>query len=83
MKFTITVDMHWRWVPHFLGMLKRMEFLGNIGASRDIIFYSDGDGDFRPKFSWDGQDLPPPADPARNPDPEGGVNDRPAHYDAG
>lgn len=41
-----------RWVPHFLGMLKRMEYLGRIGSSRKVTFYSDGDGDFRPAFTW-------------------------------
>jgi len=57
MKLTIEVDMKDRWVPVFLSMLRKMEYLGNIGASRKISFYSDGDGDFRPKFSWD-ENLP-------------------------
>lgn len=39
-----------RWIPSFLGMLKYMEQLGDLGASRVAAFYSDGDGDFRPKF---------------------------------
>lgn len=51
-KFTIQVEMKDRWVPHFLSMLKYMEHLGNLGGSRHITFYSDGDGDFRPKFDW-------------------------------
>jgi hypothetical protein len=50
--FTITCTMKERWIPHFLGMLKKMEYLGNIGASRAVTIYADGDGDFRPKFSW-------------------------------
>ena len=41
-----------RWVPHFLAMLKYMQFLGNVGASRKVSIYADGDGDFRPKFKW-------------------------------
>jgi len=41
-----------RWVPHFLAMLKYMQFLGNIGSSRKVSLYADGDGDFRPKFKW-------------------------------
>ena len=45
-----------RWVPHFLGMLQYMEQLGGLGGSRKVTFYSDGDGDFRPKFSVD--DIP-------------------------
>lgn len=51
--FTITVTMKRRWIPHFLAMLKYMEQLGNLGGSRLVSLYSDGDGDFRPKFNWD------------------------------
>ena len=57
MKFTIEVDMPDRWVPQFLGMLKYMQVLGALGGSREIKFYSDGDGDFRPTFEWD-EELP-------------------------
>jgi hypothetical protein len=46
-----------RWVPFFLGMLKRMEYLGGIGSSRNVILFSDGDGDFRPKFTFDPKAL--------------------------
>lgn len=42
-----------RWVPHFLGFLKRLESLGKMGASRATAIYADGDGDFQPKFTWD------------------------------
>ena len=42
-----------RWVPHFLAMLKYMENLGQVGSSRAVGIYADGDGDFRPKFYWD------------------------------
>ena len=52
-EFTIKVKMNKRWIPHFLGMLKYMQKLGGIGASRELTFYSDGDGDFNPKFEWD------------------------------
>lgn len=62
--FTITVTMKDRWIPHFLGMLKKMEYCGGIGASRPIGIYSDGDGDFRPKFVWD-KSLPEPARPLK------------------
>ena len=51
--FTLTVTMGARWVPHFLGMLRYMQHLGNIGSSRRVSLYADGDGDFRPKFAWD------------------------------
>ena len=52
MKFTIQCEMKARWVPHFLAMLKYMQLLGNVGASRKVSIYADGDGDFRPKFKW-------------------------------
>jgi hypothetical protein len=57
MKFTIEVEMKDRWVPHFLGMLRYMQNLGNLGGSRMVSFYADGDGDFQPKFTWN-EDLP-------------------------
>ena len=50
-KFTISVKMSERWIPSFISMLKYMEHLGNIGSSKTVSFYSDGDGDFRPVFS--------------------------------
>ncbi len=52
MKFIIEVEMKDRWVPHFLAMLKYMQYLGGVGSSRLVSFMSDGDGDFRPKFKW-------------------------------
>ncbi len=52
-EFNITVTMKENWIPHFLAMLKRMEYLGNIGSSRDVTLFSDGDGNFRPKFVFD------------------------------
>ena len=51
--FTIDVELEERWVPHFLAMLKYMQYLGGVGASRMVSFYADGDGDFHPKFRWD------------------------------
>lgn len=51
--FTITATMEERWVNHFLTFLKHLEFLGEMGMSRTIAFYSDGDGDFRPKFEFE------------------------------
>jgi hypothetical protein len=48
--FTLECTMKQRWVPHFLSMLSYMEYLGNVGSSRKVTLYSDGDGDFRPKF---------------------------------
>ena len=52
MKFTIQCEMKDRWVPHFLAMLRYMQQLGNLGGSREVALYADGDGDFRPKFKW-------------------------------
>lgn len=50
--FTITCTMRERWIPHFLGALKQMQRLGQIGSSRDVTIHADGDGDFRPRFIW-------------------------------
>lgn len=49
---TITMTCSERWIPYVLSMLKHMEYLGNIGSSRWVAIVSDGDGDFRPKFSF-------------------------------
>lgn len=49
----ITATMNERWVNDFCSMLKYMESCGNIGHSAIVGFYSDGDGDFRPKFEFD------------------------------
>jgi len=61
-EFTIKCKMNERWIPQFLGMLKLMERLGGLGGSRLVSFYSDGDGDYRPKFEWD-ETLSEPASP--------------------
>lgn len=50
---TIKAKMEERWVPPFLTMLAYMQHLGDVGSSREVGLYSDGDGDFRPKFSFD------------------------------
>ena len=63
-EFTIKCRMSERWIPCFLGMLKAMERLGGLGGSRWVRFYSDGDGDYRPKFEWD-KELPTPAAPRK------------------
>lgn len=52
-KFTIEVEMEERWINDFCSMLKEMEYLGSIGSSKKVGIYSDGDGDFRPKFNID------------------------------
>ena len=48
--FIIKCTMREHWASHFLGMLKRMQYLGAIGSSRYVTIFSDGDGNFRPKF---------------------------------
>jgi len=74
-KFEISVEMPERWVPHFRGMLEYMQQLGNVGASREITFMSDGDGDFRPKFSFS-KEIASAADPIED-------HDGNRYYDAG
>lgn len=50
MKFIIEVEMKDRWVPYFLSMLQKMESYGQNGMSREVALFTDGDGDFQPKF---------------------------------
>lgn len=52
-EFNIKVKMEERWVNDFCSMLKQMELLGKIGSSKTVGIFSDGDGDFRPKFEID------------------------------
>lgn len=75
--FTITVTMRRRWLGQFLSMLKHMQKLGGWGSSRMVSFFSDGDGDFRPKFEWD-HDLLPELEP-----PVKEANDGETFWDAG
>lgn len=51
--FNIEVTMEERWIDYFCSMLRYMEHCGDIGHSEILMFYSDGDGDFRPKFKID------------------------------
>lgn len=50
-KFTIECEVNERWVDQFCSMLHYMESCGNLGHSSVTAFYTDGDGDFRPKFN--------------------------------
>lgn len=54
-EFDIKVIMPTRWTPHFISMLKYMQYLGNVGSSRKVCFYADGDGDFKVDFKYDEQ----------------------------
>ena len=49
---TIKVTMKNRWMETFCAFLKRMQYNGNAGTSEMLHFYSDGDGDFRPKIEF-------------------------------
>lgn len=51
--FDIKVTMNERWVDDFCSMLNWMQSCGDLGHSSIVGFYSDGDGDFRPKFEID------------------------------
>ena len=51
-KFTIECEMEERWKDYFLSFLKTMECFGQMGHSELLGFYSDGDGDFKPKFDF-------------------------------
>lgn len=51
--FNVKITMEERWVDDFCSMLYYMQYCGEVGHSSAIGFYSDGDGDFRPKFEFD------------------------------
>ena len=51
--FTVCCTMEERWIPTFLQMLKSMEYCGHIGHSEYVGLFSDGDGGFRPRFTFD------------------------------
>ena len=52
-KFKIDIEMEEEWVDVFCSMLAEMQYNGNIGRSELVALYSDGDGNFRPKFTFD------------------------------
>ena len=52
-ELNIKVTMDERWVNDFCSMLNWMQRCGELGHSSVVAFYSDGDGDFRPKFEFD------------------------------
>ena len=51
--FGVFADMKPRWRQQFLDMLDSMAACGSMGCSRQVKFYADGDGDFRPQFAFD------------------------------
>lgn len=36
-------------------MLATWQYLGAVGSSRNVLFFADGDGDFRPKITVNGK----------------------------
>lgn len=52
-EFNINVKMEERWIPSFQSLLITMQKMGIQGSSGLLGFYSDGDGDFRPRFEFD------------------------------
>jgi hypothetical protein len=81
----IEADIPDRWAPYFCAMLRDMEFYGKVGSSRLLTFFSDGDGDYRPKFEFDVADeivlFDRPDVETRTVDPHFGEGDW--FYDAG
>jgi len=52
-EFNLKIKMRKRWIPTFLTMLKYMEYLGDVGSSRKVGIFVDGDGDFQMKVETD------------------------------
>jgi hypothetical protein len=50
--FNVTFTMKRRWARQLIGMFTHMQRLGNWGSSRYVTLYVDGDGDFRPRFTF-------------------------------
>lgn len=77
--FSIKCTMKRRWAKQFLGMLKYMQQLGSMGSSREVSFFADGDGDYRPRFVFS-KEAPEPADGTC---PNDLRDDGTRHWDAG
>ena len=52
-EFNVNVTMEERWIPCFQSFLHYMHSMGNRGHRGLVGFYADGDGDFRPTFTFD------------------------------
>ncbi len=57
-EFDIHCKMNRAWANEFISFLAFMENCGELGCSRNIAMYADGDGDFRPKFSTEYKSIP-------------------------
>jgi len=54
--FTVKCEnMTAEWANCFLSMLDRLQYNGSIGHSEEVAIFSDGDGDFRPRFKLEGK----------------------------
>lgn len=51
--FTIECTMSERWIPTFMSFLQKLQYNGVVGHTGIVAIMSDGDGDFRPKFTTD------------------------------
>lgn len=49
-EFDVHCKMNRAWANEFMSFLKQLEKLGELGSSRTVALYADGDGDFRPHF---------------------------------
>lgn len=57
-KFNLEITMPKHWTKKFFQMLDCMRWCGNVGASRTVGFYADGDGDFRQfDFKLNGEEV--------------------------
>ena len=57
-KLNLQITIPKRWLTKFMQMLDCMRWAGNVGASRTVAFYADGDGDFRPfDFKVNGEEV--------------------------
>ena len=52
-EFDVHCKMNKAWANEFMSMLNLIQSFGELGTSEHIDIYSDGDGDFRPKFDTD------------------------------
>jgi hypothetical protein len=52
MKFIVECTMNAEQAVVFISMLKEMQLLGKVGASRTVGLKIDGDGNFKPEFNF-------------------------------
>lgn len=85
-KLNLEITIPKRWVKKFMQMLDCMRWCANVGASRAVAFYADGDGDFRPfDFTMNNMVVPTTEDWEKhdrnwNPDSAQGNGDTPQEF---